>query len=107
MGPGTTPCIYIPCWTPRRGRSYKMPSVCMSVCLSVCMYVCMSQPSSLNQAYNFADFWYEGRGPLVKKSDRARFGRKIQNWGFLGAFRVKNRPKMDTLLHSWRNKSAN
>ena len=29
-------------------------------------------------------FWHEGRGPLVKKSGRARFLRKIQNWGFLG-----------------------
>ena len=23
--------------------------------------------------------WHEGKGPLVKKSDRARFARKIQN----------------------------
>ena len=52
---------YVPFWTPRSGRSYKIPSVCMSVCMSVCLW----QLPSLNHAYNFADFWHEGRGPLV------------------------------------------
>ena len=64
-------------------------SVCLSVCMYVCMYVCMSQPSSLNHAYNFSDFWYEGRGPLVQKTDRARFLEKNQKWGFLGIFILK------------------
>ena len=27
-------------------------------------------------------FWHEVRGPLVKKSDRARFAGKNQKWGF-------------------------
>ena len=32
-------------WTPRTGRSYKMPSVCMYVCMYVCLYVCHSPPA--------------------------------------------------------------
>ena len=66
--------------------------------LYVCLYVCMSQLPSLNHAYKFSDFWHEGRGPLVKKSDRARFARKIQNWGFLGHLGSKMAQKW-TLCH--------
>ena len=83
-------------WTLRRGRSYKIPSLCLSVC--------MSQLPSLNHAYNFSDFWNEGRGPLVKKSDRARFARKIQNWVFLGNLGSKMAQKW-TLCHISRERN--
>ena len=65
-------------WTSRREWSYKIPSVCLSVC--------MWQPPSLNHAYKFAEIWHEGRGPLTKKSDRARFWGKNRNWGFFALF---------------------
>ena len=35
----------MPNWTPRRGRSYKIPSVCMYVCMYVCLYVCNICPA--------------------------------------------------------------
>ena len=56
------------------------------VCLSVCMYVCMWHPPSLNHSKKFPEIWHEGRGPLTKKSDRARFWGKNRNWGFFALF---------------------
>ena len=83
-------------WTPRRGWFFKIASVCP--------YVCMWQLPSLNHAYNFADIWHEGRGPLVKKSDRARFAGKNQNWGFLGHLGSKMAQKC-TLCHIARERN--
>ena len=60
---------------PRREEgSYSLPSVCPW------------KLPSLNHASEFTDFWHEGRGPLVKKSDRARFAWKNQKWVFLVIF---------------------
>ena len=52
------------------------------------MYVCMWHQPSLNHSKKFPEIWHEGRGPLTKKSDRARFFGKIQNWGFLALFLI-------------------
>ena len=73
--------------------------VCLYVCMSVCMYVCDSCPA-LTTPTHFLIFG-------MKKSDRARFLKKIQNWFLLGAFRVKNGPNMDTLPYSSRTKPEN
>ena len=41
---------------------------------------------SLNHSKKFPEIWHEGRGPLTKKSDRARFWGKNRNWGFFALF---------------------
>ena len=51
-----------------------------------CLSVCMWHPPSLNHSKKFPEIWHEGRGPLTKKSDRARFWGKNRNWGFFALF---------------------
>ena len=71
------PCFFGISWIllfgpPEGRRSYKITSVCRSV--------------SLNHSKKFPKIWHEGRGPLTKKSDRARFWGKNRNWGFFALF---------------------
>ena len=49
--------------------------------MSVCMYVCDNGPA-LTTPTNFLIFGMKVGGPVVEKSDGARFFRKIQNWFF-------------------------